>query len=185
MDHGITGLMQYTFDTVPKGRGCKGEIMQIWQEMDDDPDVEKKFGFAKQDGHQFQDKKLFKPLQAADILAWHMYDHTKNVISKGLDDLANMRWTFERLRDGRPVTLAWFTKQKMKEYIEETIELQERTGIKFYGVQVRKDRTVPNAKQRIPKEVSPNGVIAKNPAQRDQSQVGSGETRENAEDIPR
>lgn len=175
MDFNVTAPMQYIFDNVPKGRRPKGQIMQIWQEIDADPEAESKFGLSRQDGYQFQDKKIFKPLQAADILAWHVYDHMQNVIGKGRHDIRDMRESFKPLRDGREARLAWFTKVQLESYLEELRELGKRAGMQVYGVQ--------HVKQRILKDGGTNGQSAGSSPQRDQSEVGSGKISEKAEEI--
>jgi len=175
MDFNVTAPMQYIFDSVPKGLGRKGQIMQIWQEIDADPEAETKFGLSRRDGYQFQDKKIFKPLQAADILAWHMYDHMEHVVSKGLDDIKAMRKSFMPLRDGREAKLAWFTKSQLESYLEGLRELEKKSGMQVYGVQ--------HVKQRIRKDVGTDRQIADSSTRRDQSEVAGGKTSEKAGEI--
>jgi len=142
MQYKIATPMQYIFDRIQTGTGRKGEIMQIWKEMDADPDSTSKFGFVKEDGYQFQDKKVFKPLQAADILAWHMYDHMSNVILKGKSDVRDMRPTFMPLREDRPMDLGWFTEEQLIKWFQDMKRLEQKSGhslnVVMYRGQLRK-----------------------------------------------
>ena len=132
--------MQYIFDQMPKGKGSKGEIMAVWESIRDDPQSAERHGLVK-DGYSFQDKTVFKPLQAADILAWNMYNHQVNVIAKGLHDVKDCDWKFKLLRDGRPMTLGWLTREQMKKNFSGVAEYQQKKGVfPSAVVQARIDR---------------------------------------------
>jgi Protein of unknown function (DUF3800) len=64
--------VKYIFDRVPKGSGIKKEINEVFNEFVNDPS--NPFGIEA-GGYGFENKAEVTPLQAADILAWHAYDH--------------------------------------------------------------------------------------------------------------
>jgi hypothetical protein len=119
--------MQYVFSQTPKGKGTRGEILAIVEGLKDEPDGLEKYGLVK-DGLSLQDMRNFPPLQAADILAWNMYDHYTNVVAAGLDDVRDMSRWFHPLRDFRPMTLGFLTRQQMEEFAARTQAYKERTG---------------------------------------------------------
>jgi hypothetical protein len=122
--------MEYVFDNVNKGPAqIRGQIAQIWNEISLDPDAPVKYGLKEQDGSLFQSKKIFKPLQAADVLAWHMHDYMINCVARGKDQLYDARESFLHLRDRRPLDLGWFTPSQLVKFFEEMDELEKRHSV--------------------------------------------------------
>lgn len=73
----VTDPMQFIFDQMPEG---KGEVAHMWSRDVLTNEVENLYWLQKM-GYAFQDKAVFKPLQVADILAWSVLTHTRDVIS--------------------------------------------------------------------------------------------------------
>jgi hypothetical protein len=123
----VTKPMAYIFDQMPKGKGGKGEIMAVWESIGDDYATARDHGLVK-NGYSFQDKAIFKPLQAADILAWNMYNHHLNVITKGLDDVKHCDWKFRLLRQDRPMSLGWLTRDQIENLFVNVANYQQEKG---------------------------------------------------------
>lgn len=72
-----TQSMRYVFDRMSQG---KGEIMAVMDTAKKHPkECLEKYG-AIEGGYSFQDKKAFKALQAADMLAWETYNHMRTIV---------------------------------------------------------------------------------------------------------
>jgi hypothetical protein len=111
---GITIPMRFVFDRMSQG---KHEIIDIWKQREDIPEWEEMFGMEP-DGYSFEDKKFFKPLQAADILAWQMQNHMKKVIVPGKHDVDDCHRRFLLLRDGQNMDLGWYTEAQLKSWVK-------------------------------------------------------------------
>ena len=138
--YGITEPMRFIFDQVQKGKGGKGEIMNIWDTLELLPEAEKIWGLAK-GGYSFEDKAVFKPLQAADALAWHMYDHMTNVVLK--NPPRQTRPSFKCLRKDRPMTLGFLGRANLEENAREMKEYERTTGKSpMMIVEAQRQRTI-------------------------------------------
>jgi len=104
----ITLPMRYVFDRMGKG---KGEIIEIWEDLDKPENAGLRQAGIEPNGYSFEDKSMFKPLQAADILAWQMNWHFRNVILQGKRDIEDCHSNFEILRRDQEMRLAFMTKQ--------------------------------------------------------------------------
>jgi hypothetical protein len=94
--YGVTTPIHYVFD-----RGSPREqIKRVWDIPQSHPPAVEDYGFAP-NGYSFEDKKLFKPLHAADILAWQIRNHMRRVIMEGKDDVAFCHKAFKMPRVGR------------------------------------------------------------------------------------
>jgi hypothetical protein len=129
--YGITEPMQFFFDQMSEG---VGEIQDIWKLLPKYPDVAHQNGMIP-NGYSFQDKTFFKPLQAADILAWQMYNDMTNVVLKGRDPLMFMHPGFRCLRRdrGHYLDLGYFSDAQVKESFEKLAEYERITGKPGYG----------------------------------------------------
>ncbi len=181
-----TRPMQYIFSNLPKGKGTKGEIMEIFDSQDEDPKkMEERYGIVA-DGYGFQNMRLFPPLQAADILAWNMLDHYGSVIAKGLDDVRDVSTWFRPLRAGRPMHLQFVAREDMQRFTEMIMEHKRRYGRypskKVERLLLKEQRRVAReAEKRIRELRSNDESLDKGAPQRDQSKNGPGEKTEKAE----
>jgi len=127
MESNITLPMKYFFDRMGKGRG---EIMSIWENIEDSEwdDALRKLGMEPK-GYSFEDKKEFKPLQVADILAWQVNWHLRNVILLGKDDKADCHENFRILRKDQEMRLGFLTEANFKQTIQWEIEAMIRRGV--------------------------------------------------------
>jgi len=83
--------VQYIFDYTETGRG---EIADIWKMMAQEPEAAAGGGL-RPDGWSIQKKDVFKPLQAADILAWNQYSNMGDDILKGSQSFVPISWRSE------------------------------------------------------------------------------------------
>jgi hypothetical protein len=141
MRFGIKEPMQYVFDNVNKGpKQIRAQIGQIWEDVHSDSAVREKYGLQELDGSLFQSKKLFRPLQAADLLAWHMHDYMINCVAHGKDKLHDARPSFLDLTHERPRDLGWFTGPQLVKYFEEMDVLEKTHGIEMDVTQFKGKR---------------------------------------------
>ena len=124
--NGILAPMLYVFD-----RGNPEEqINEVWEKCLDHPNAEQVYGIVP-DGVQFQNKKLFKPLQAADVLAWQMQNHMRRTALIGRDpnDLSLMHEGFVRIRKKKSIDLGFFSTEQMRRMFERPVEFKQSRGI--------------------------------------------------------
>jgi hypothetical protein len=125
--YGEGKAIQYVFED----RKGMGKVKQIWDTMKDHPDVARGIGMRTDipDGFSFQSPKLFKPLQAADMLAWNMNAHMRDVILKGFpDDDSHCRPYFRSLRAERPMRLGYLTETQMRQSFEDLNTIESENG---------------------------------------------------------
>src|SRR5262249_33902640 len=115
--------VRYVFDQMGKG---KGELEDIWKMIKQEPAAAARGGM-RPGGYSFEDKRLFKPLQAADILAWNQHSHMRDVILKGLPD-NDPRPYFSVLRRDRPMKLGFFSDQQIEKMFVQMAEYERQTG---------------------------------------------------------
>lgn len=77
-------------------------------------------------GYSFEHKEQFKPLQAADILAWQMRSHMRNVWPLGHDDESLCHPGFRLLREDQEMDLGFFTKDQIDRFVESNAKLKEQ-----------------------------------------------------------
>ncbi len=73
------------------------------------------------DGYGFEHKEKFKPLQAADILAWQMRSHMRKIWPLGHDDKSLRHPGFATLID-QEVDLGFFTKEQIDKFVAQNDE---------------------------------------------------------------
>jgi hypothetical protein len=124
--YGITVPMQYVFD-----RGSRGErqIKSVWDESVLHEGAEYKYGIVPS-GVMFQDKTIFKPLQAADILAWQMQNHMRRTVllGKSADDKNLVHPGFQKLRIDRPMDLGFFSTDQMRKVFDDAQASKRANG---------------------------------------------------------
>jgi hypothetical protein len=122
----ITAPMQYVFD-----QGSLGErqIKAVWEECEQRESAREKYGIVP-NGVMFQDKAFFKPLQAADILAWQVQNNMRRTVMIGRDpdDRSLIHPGFKLLRQNRPMDLAFYSTDQLKRVFDAAKTLKEVTG---------------------------------------------------------
>jgi len=125
--YGITLPMQYVFDNENRP-DAREEIDLMWRDIQKREDWTKHYGIEREDGHSFQSRADFKPLQAADILAWQMNNHMRNVILAGKHDADDCHPNFRLLRENQEVGLGWINEEQLRTLIEKEMALREKYG---------------------------------------------------------
>jgi hypothetical protein len=125
--YSISGPMQYVFESGSLGQH---QLESIWDDILKRPGSEEKYGLVK-DGVQFQSKKLFKPLQAADILAWQMQNHMRRtvLIGRDINDRRFLHEGFLALRKNRPMDLGFYSREQMQKAFTETKDFHSKNGV--------------------------------------------------------
>lgn len=122
----ITVPMQYVFD-----RGSLGEkqIKAVWEESERRGSAKEKYGFVPE-GVMFQDKAIFKPLQAADILAWQVQNNLRRtvMIGRNADDRRLVHPGFKMLRENRPMALGFYSTDQMRRVFDAAKAMKEENG---------------------------------------------------------
>src|SRR5260370_119087 len=77
-------------------------------------------------GFSFENKELFLPLQAADILAWQMNWHMRNVIGSQKHDVEDCHINFKVLRLDQHMRLAFMTEANFMNTIQRELEKLDR-----------------------------------------------------------
>jgi hypothetical protein len=129
--YGQGKAIQYVFEDRPG----MGKVKQIWDLLKEAPVISESLGAKPNapDGFSFQNPRYFKPLQAADMLAWNLNSHLRDVILKGLPDRdPYVRPYFLQLRNDRPMRLGFLTEEQMKASFETLDETERETGLRPY-----------------------------------------------------
>jgi hypothetical protein len=80
-------------------------------------------------GYSFEHKEEFKPLQAADILAWQMNNLMRR-LPDGEESLDKTHLGFIKLRRDQHMDLGFFTDSQLVEWVRRNREFKEKSG--FY-----------------------------------------------------
>jgi len=126
---GITLPIQYIFSW-EMGRKRK-EIESIWENMH--PSWQERFGIEPE-GVSFQHHEHFKPLQAADILAWQMNNHMRKIWPLGHDTLDVLHHGFRVLREDQEMDLGFFTEEQVQKWVKRIDEDELTNGPYRLGV---------------------------------------------------
>jgi hypothetical protein len=78
-------------------------------------------------GYSFEHKEEFKPLQAADILAWQMRSHMRQIWTLQHDEESKCHPGFRLLREDQEMDLEFCTEEQLDKFIKRNVEL-ERQG---------------------------------------------------------
>jgi len=156
---GMKRPMRYIFSETPKGKGTRGEILDLTDSLRDDPDTTEKYGLVK-DGLGFQDMKTSPPLQAADILAWNMLDHHLKVMTvSGKDDVRDCSSRFRCLRENAQVDLGFLTRQQLERFAQRIEKYKQRTG-RFPSRRV--ERLIQKEERRKANTAKKQGIWSRN-----------------------
>jgi hypothetical protein len=124
----ITLPMQYIFDWEMHASPKRREIQVIFSTLHES--WEPHLGTGK-DGCSFQHREEFRPLQAADVLAWQMNSHMRKIFPLGQDDTNLCHPGFMTLRKDQEMNLGFFTEdqlRKFQEQFEQSEELRRKLG---------------------------------------------------------
>jgi hypothetical protein len=127
LKYGITLPMQYFFDNENRP-DAREEIDMMWRDVEKRSDWAQWYGIEREDGHSFQSRSIFKPLQAADILAWQMNSHMRNVILAGKHDEDDCHPNFRILRADQEIELGWVNEEQLQALVEKEIAYREQHG---------------------------------------------------------
>jgi hypothetical protein len=119
--------IQYVFDWEMKTAQKRKEISLIFDILTADEHAAQVFGLEPQ-GYSFQHKEVFKPLQAADILAWQMRCHMDKIFPLGHDDVSLCHPGFRVLRENQEVDLGFFTEDQIAKFVKQNDELEAAMG---------------------------------------------------------
>jgi hypothetical protein len=79
-------------------------------------------------GYSFQHKECFKPLQAADILAWQMRSSMDKIFPLGADHPELCHRGFRVLRAGQEMDLGFFTDEQLENFVKQNEESERIHG---------------------------------------------------------
>lgn len=123
----VTSPMQYVFD-----RGSLGQkqLEQVWDDCMLYESAQERYGIVP-GGVMFADKRIFKPLQAADILAWQSQNHMRRTVMVGRDpnDPRYLHEGFKQLRENRPMMLGFYSDSQVKKAFDKTKAFYKQHGI--------------------------------------------------------
>jgi hypothetical protein len=125
-EYKITGPMQYVFD---QGSLGQPQLKKVWDEGALYEGAHDRYGIVPE-GVMFQDKRIFKPLQAADILAWQMQNHMRRtaMVGKDPDDHKLAHPGFLMLRANRPTDLGFFSTDQIRKVFDNAKARKAATG---------------------------------------------------------
>jgi hypothetical protein len=114
----ITLPVRYIFDWEMRKTPKREEINRIFDLIgnSNNQEVANLLGLEA-DGYGFEHKEEFKPLQAADILAWQMRSHMRKIWQLGHDDESLCHPEFRLLRQDQEMDLGFFTKEQMEAFV--------------------------------------------------------------------
>jgi hypothetical protein len=121
--------VRYVFDFEMSSSQKRQEISFIFDHLSQ-PEREitaRMFG-VEPNGYAFEHKEQFKPLQAADILAWQMRRHMRNIWPLSHDDESLCHSGFRLLRENQEMDLGFFTGDQITKFVQQVEDEEKRTG---------------------------------------------------------
>jgi hypothetical protein len=118
--------VRYIFDWEMHNTQKREEISRIFELIgkSQNQEVAGLLGLEPQ-GYGFEHKEEFKPLQAADILAWQMRSHMRKIRPIGHDDESLCHDGFRLLRQDQEMDLGFFTKQQIDKFVVDFDEIDK------------------------------------------------------------
>lgn len=122
----ITLPVRYIFDWEMQKTPKREEITRIFELISKSQNqvVADLLGLEPR-GYAFEHKEDFKPLQAADILAWQMRSHMRKIWPLGHDDESLCHSGFRFLREDQEMDLGFFTEAQIRKFVEEFDRVNE------------------------------------------------------------
>lgn len=123
--------MRYIFDFEMANSTKRQEIERIFDSVST-PHNQKVAGLLGLEpmGYSFERKEIFKPLQAADILAWQMRSYMRKIWPLGKEDVSLCHPGFKLLRENQEVDLGFFTREQMARFINDCEKWKDE-GVPF------------------------------------------------------
>jgi hypothetical protein len=108
----------------------KIKLRKVWRECLLHPENADRYGIVP-DGVQFQSKKAFKPLRAADILAWQTQNFMRRIVMSGHGptDRRKAHKGFLMLRDNRPMDIRFYNSEQLRIAMERIKAFHAEKGI--------------------------------------------------------
>jgi hypothetical protein len=125
----ISHPIQYIFDYEKPGTPKHTEISGLMGNMH--PSWQAIFGLDT-GGYSFQSKKLFKPLQAADILAWQIHNYIPEIYPHNetqQDVKEKLHPGFAKLRVGQEMSLVFFDRPNCDAWVKRLTDFEAQHGI--------------------------------------------------------
>jgi hypothetical protein len=118
--------MQYIFDWETPGTPKRIEISRLMETVHEK--LRPMFGLDT-GGFSFQHKEVFKPLQAADILAWEMNAYIPKIYPDGESDFDKVHPNFRLLRENQDLNLGFYNSKNMQAWLDMVLEFETKHGI--------------------------------------------------------
>jgi hypothetical protein len=118
--------MQYIFDWEKPGSPKHAEITKLMSTIHEK--LKPMFGLDA-GGFSFQHKEQFKPLQAADVLAWQMNAYIPKIYPEGESNFEKVHPGFRVLRENQDLTLGFYTASNMQGWLDIVLEFEAKHGI--------------------------------------------------------
>jgi hypothetical protein len=118
--------MQYIFDWEEPGTRKHTEISALMSNVHEK--LKPLFGLDN-GGFSFQHKNCFKPLQAADILAWQMNSYMPKIYPQGETNFDQLKYGFAILRADQEMDLGFFSETNMQAWIQRIEKYESEHGV--------------------------------------------------------
>jgi len=112
--------VRYTFDWEMQHTEKRKEITTLLDVItgQNDQEVANMLGLEPS-GYGFEHKEKFKPLQAADILAWQIRSYMRKIWPLGGEDVSLCHPGFELLRKDQSMDLGFFTRENIDTFVRD------------------------------------------------------------------
>jgi len=122
----VTLPMRYVFDWEMSISEKRKEISAMMDTMHDS--WKEQFGMEP-GGYSFEHKEMFKPLQAADILAWQMNALMRKIPPDGEETEGMANKGFLQLRQDQEMELGFYTREQLRLWVKRNLEFKAKTGM--------------------------------------------------------
>jgi len=121
--------MQYVFDFEMRNSAKHKEISVVFDSLSVpvNESLAQWYGIEPY-GYSFQHKEKFKPLQAADILAWQMQSHMRKIGDREHNEESLCHPGFKMLRESPEMDLGFMTKENVNKFVERAEQWEKENG---------------------------------------------------------
>jgi hypothetical protein len=123
----ISFPIRYVFDWEMRHESKRIEIEKLLDFISEHQDVAKLYGLEPA-GYGFEHKEEFKPLQAADVLAWQMRSHMRKIWPAGQDVEELCHPGFRTLREDQEMDLGFFTEAQIDDFVAKAGAIIKESG---------------------------------------------------------